>query len=59
MKAYVTTTGLLFLALAVAHLLRLTQEQHLARDPWFLTTTVLSIGMSVWALRLARRRVAP
>ena len=59
MKAYIATTGLLFLAIAVAHLLRILQERHLARDPWFITTTLLSIGMSVWALRLVRRRAAP
>lgn len=56
MKTYIATTGLLFLALAVVHLLRILQEPHLARDPWFITTTVISIGMSVWALQLVRRR---
>ena len=55
MKAYPVTPGILFLALAVAHVLRVVSERHLARDPWFLLTTVLSLAMTVWALRLYRR----
>lgn len=55
MKSYLATTGLLFLALAVAHVIRVTQEQHLATDPFFILTTVISIAMAVWAFRLYRR----
>jgi uncharacterized membrane protein len=55
MKAYLATTGLLFLALAVAHVLRVIEERHLAGDPWFIATTVIAVGMTVWALQLFRR----
>ena len=58
MKAYIAVTGLLFLALAAAHVMRIVQERHLARDPWFIATTVIAIGMSVWAVQLVRRRAA-
>lgn len=58
MKSYLATTGLLFLALAVAHVIRVTQEQHLATDPFFIITTVISIAMAAWAFRLYRRVTA-
>jgi hypothetical protein len=54
MKAYIATTGLLFLALVAAHVLRLVPEPHLARDPWFLLTTFISLGMASWAFMLFR-----
>ena len=57
MKVYIATTGLLFLALVVAHALRLVPEPHLARDPWFLLTTIISLGMASWAFMLYRRTV--
>lgn len=52
MKAYLVTTGVLFFALAVVHLLRVLQEQHLARDPWFIATTVIALILAAWAFRL-------
>jgi hypothetical protein len=55
MRAYIATTGVLFLALVVAHVLRIVAEPHLARDPWFLLTTVISVAMTGWALQLFRR----
>lgn len=57
MKAYLAVTGVLFLALAVAHVARVFVERHLATDPWFIFTTVISVGMALWALRLYRRRI--
>lgn len=59
MKAYLVTTGVLFLALAVAHVLRIFQERHLARDPWFGLTTVLALVLAAWALRLYRTTYRP
>lgn len=59
MKAYIATTGALFLLLTIAHIARIFQETHLARDPWFLLTTVISIAMAIWALRVFRRIGAP
>lgn len=56
MKAYVATTGVLFLALAAAHVLRVLNEHHLARDPWFVISTVIAVSLSGWALRLYRTK---
>ena len=56
MKAYVATTGILFVLLTVAHIVRVFQETHLARDPWFLLVTVLTFILAIWALRLYRTR---
>ena len=60
MKAYLVTTGVLFLALAVVHVLRVLQEQHLARDPWFIATTIIALVLAGWAFRLfaSTRRAA-
>jgi asparagine N-glycosylation enzyme membrane subunit Stt3 len=55
MKSYLITTGFLFLALVGAHVARAVQERDLARDPWFVVTTILSIALAVWAWRLYRR----
>ena len=54
MKAYLVTTGLLFVALALAHVLRVFQEQHLVRDPFFVATTVISLALAAWADHRAR-----
>ena len=58
MRAYLLTTGLLFLALVAAHLLRLVVEPQLARDPLFLLTTLISVLVAAWAAVLFRRRDA-
>ena len=52
MRAYVATTGILFVLLAVAHVVRAFQETHLVREPWFWLVTVLPCALAVWALRL-------
>lgn len=54
MRAYIATTGLLFFALVAAHALRLVPEPHLARDPWFMLASIISLGMTVWALIVFR-----
>jgi hypothetical protein len=54
MRAYIATTGLLFLAILAAHALRLVPEPHMARQPWFLFTTIISLGMAVWSVVLFR-----
>ena len=56
MKAYVATTGIIFVLLTVAHVVRVFQETHLARDPWFVLVTVLTFILAIWALRLYRAR---
>jgi hypothetical protein len=54
MKTYVAVTGLLFLLLTVMHLWRLSVEQNLARDPWYLLITAVSLGLAFWAFRIYR-----
>jgi hypothetical protein len=58
MKRYVLTTGLLFLTLFGAHVARVIQERHLARDPWFVLTSLLSFVLVIWAWRLYRHAAA-
>ena len=53
MKAYVTTTGVLFALITLAHILRIVYaEPHLAKDPWYLLLTGLAAGLAIWAARL-------
>lgn len=55
MRAYLITTGVLFLLVVAAHVWRVVAESRaLASDPWFVLLTVLSAAMSVWAFRLLR-----
>ncbi|SDR76501.1 hypothetical protein [Opitutus sp. GAS368] len=56
MKTYVAVTGLLFVLLVVAHVLRIFSEGiHVAGNPWFLFTTVLSVGLCGWSWRMWRQ----
>jgi hypothetical protein len=55
MRAYIATTGFLFVLLTVAHVVRAFQEAHLAREPWFWLVTIMPAVLAVWALRLFRR----
>jgi hypothetical protein len=61
MRAYLATTGTVFLLLTVAHIVRVFQETHLARQPWFWLVTVIPAILAVWALRLYPKaaRAAP
>jgi protein-S-isoprenylcysteine O-methyltransferase Ste14 len=57
MKAYVTTTGILFGLITVAHVLRIIDEwPHLATDPWYLLLTAAAATLCLWAWRLLRAR---
>ena len=56
MKAFVVTAGVVFALLAAAHLVRLSSEPALAREPWFWLTTVVSGALSAWAWTLVNRR---
>lgn len=56
MKSYIITTGVLFVLLVVAHIARIVGEGwYLARDPFFVTATVVAGGLAGWAWRLARQ----
>ncbi len=56
MRAYLLVTAIAFALLALAHVWRIIEEStSLARDPWFVLTTVVSAAFSIWAFRLWRR----
>jgi len=55
MRAYLATTGTLFVLLALVHVWRAFEERHLARDPWFILTTLIAAALSAWALTLFRQ----
>jgi hypothetical protein len=55
MRAYLATTGILFVLLTLAHVVRAFQETHLVREPWFWLVTVLPLVLAGWALRLYRK----
>ena len=53
MKAYLAVTGVLFGLLTLVHVWRAAAvERHLAADPWYILTTVISAALCVWACRL-------
>lgn len=55
MKAYVTTTGIIFGLLTGAHVWRVFQEgPHLATDPGYVLITLLSAALCLWSWRLLR-----
>ncbi len=57
MKLYVTTTGIIFGLLTLAHLWRIGWENHaLATDPFFVTITAIAAGLCVWAFVVRRSR---
>ena len=56
MRAYVITTGLVFFAMVLVHVARVVFEgMHVLRDPAFIITSALAIGLVAWAWRLLRR----
>lgn len=56
MKSYIITTGVVFGLLALVHIWRIIAEgPHLVKEPMFALTSVLSVGLSLWAWRVARR----
>ena len=57
MKAYVLTTGIIFGAITIAHILRMvTENSRLATEPGYLGLTLLSAALCVWAFWGLRRR---
>ena len=61
MKAYLITTGLLFLLLALMHLiLTIVELERLTRDPGFVVQGpgigLLATALVIWSLRLLRGR---
>lgn len=54
MKAYVLTTGILFAVISVTHAWEVIDRRHLIVDDALVFP--VSVGMAVWAWRLARKR---
>jgi hypothetical protein len=53
MKSYLMTSGAVFAVVVMAHLLRIAAEgPQVARDPWFLLSTLAAGALCLWALRL-------
>jgi hypothetical protein len=56
MRAYALTTGLVFAFIVAAHIARLFAEgPHLLKQPIFVITSILSMGLTAWAWRIWRR----
>jgi hypothetical protein len=55
-KAYIAVTGFFFIVITVSHIVRVSLESQLVRDPWFLAATIIAAGMALWALLLLRTR---
>lgn len=56
MRAYIGITGLVFALMFAAHVARIYVEgSGLLREPLIIVTTVLSLGLSIWALVLLTR----
>lgn len=56
MRAYVTTTGVVFGLLFVLHIWRVIVEgTQLARDPFWILITAAAAALSIWALLVLRR----
>jgi len=56
MKAYVLTTGAIFLLIVAAHVARVFSEgPNLLKEPLFEITSVLAIAFTSWAWRVFRQ----
>jgi hypothetical protein len=54
MKVYVMTSGAIFGLLTIAHVWRVFEERHLAKDPFFVAATLVAALLALWALRVLR-----
>jgi hypothetical protein len=59
MKAYVITTGTIFVLITVAHVWRMVVEPSVATEPAYLALTVVAAGLGLWAWQLLRRPARP
>lgn len=60
MRMYVMLSGAIFGLVTLAHLVRIYAEGvHLARDPWYVSLTILTAAFCVWAFRLLRVPARP
>jgi hypothetical protein len=57
LRAYVGITGLVFALMFAAHVARILAEgSSLLREPLIIVTSVLSLGLAVWAVVLLSNR---
>lgn len=57
MRAYIGITGLVFALMFAAHVARILAEgPGLMREPIIVVTSVLSLGLSIWAVMLLTNR---
>ena len=55
MKAYIITSGLIFLLIAIAHVVRVAMEStRVLHEPIFLVLTILAAALSIWAFVVLR-----
>ena len=59
MKTYVTTTGVIFGLLVVAHVWRMVVEPHLATHLSYILITAAAALLTLWAARLVWRSRTP
>lgn len=52
MRAYLVVTSIVFVIVTLAHVARVVAEPPSLREPVFLLSSVVSIGLTIWALRL-------
>jgi hypothetical protein len=57
MRAYLATTGVIFLLIVIAHIARVVDEgTRLLYEPEFVPLTLLALALAIWAGVLLRRR---
>jgi len=59
MKVYVGITGTLFALITVAHVSRMVVEPHVRTEASYITLTILSTALFVWAVILLKRQSKP
>jgi hypothetical protein len=58
MRAYVAVTGILFLLIAISHIVRAFLEKGLVHDLGFIVLTIIVVLLSIWAGSLLRKQPA-
>ena len=55
MKVYVIITGVIFVLITIAHVVRMVMEPHVLTEPVYLFLTLLSAVLAIWAVVVLRR----
>ena len=55
MRAYVITTGVIFVLITLSHIVRMAMEPRVLTEPLYLLLTLLSAALGIWAVVLLRR----